>query len=76
MAVYRLLTRWTVFLALSSCLGQRFRARVTGFSINPRHGAYDQNYFRTMTTPGPGLSEHIEMETMLNERGAYPEDDI
>jgi len=56
-----------VFLALSSCLGDNFRARVSGFSINPRHAAYDRTYFRTMTNSGPGMSEHIEMETMLND---------
>lgn len=66
---------WTAFLALSSCLGDRFRARVSGFSINPRHGSYDQTYFRTMTNPGPSSSEHIEMETMLNDGGRNDHDD-
>jgi hypothetical protein len=39
---------------------------VAGFSVNPRHGAYDQPYFRNMTNSGPAASEHIEMETMIN----------
>ncbi|OQV04207.1 hypothetical protein CLAIMM_09123 [Cladophialophora immunda] len=63
------------FLALSSCLGERFRARVSGFTINSRHGSYDRTYFRTMTNPGPSSSEHIELETMLNAQGPYPDDD-
>lgn len=64
-----------VFLALSSCLGDAFRARVSGFSINPRHGSYDHNYFRTMTNPGPSSSEHIELESMLNERHMVHDDE-
>ena len=68
--------RRAVFLALSSCLGERFRARVSGFSINPRHGSYDHTYFRTIPNAGPASSEHIEMETMLNERGLHSDDDI
>ncbi|OAP62939.1 hypothetical protein AYL99_02166 [Fonsecaea erecta] len=63
----------TAFLALSSCLGERFRARVSGFTVNPRHGSYDRTYFRTMTNPGPSSSEHIELETMLNAQGLYPD---
>ncbi|KIY03916.1 uncharacterized protein Z520_00608 [Fonsecaea multimorphosa CBS 102226] len=63
------------FLALSSCLGERFRARVSGFTINPRHGSYDRTYFRTMTNPGPSSSEHIELETMLNAQGLHPVDE-
>ncbi|KAF7513018.1 hypothetical protein GJ744_011284 [Endocarpon pusillum] len=55
-----------VFLALSSCLGDRLRMR--GFSPNTRDGNYSKTYFRTMTNSGPAMSEHIEMETMLNER--------
>lgn len=67
---------WVAFLALSSCLGDGFRARVSGFSLNPRHGSYDHTYFRTMTNPGPGSSEHIEMETMLNDRHLHVDDDL
>lgn len=55
-----------VFLALSSCLGNRLRMR--GFSPNTRDGNYSKTYFRTMTNSGPAMSEHIEMETMLNDR--------
>jgi len=39
-----------------------------GFSSSPRDAHYGQTYFRTMTNSGPAMSEHIEMETMLNER--------
>jgi len=63
-----------VFLALSSCLGTNFRARIAGVTINPRRGAYDETLFRTMTNHAPPSSEHIELETMLNQR-AYPEYD-
>lgn len=42
-----------------------------GITLNPRRGAYDQTLFRTMTNHAPASSEHIEMETMLNER-EYP----
>jgi hypothetical protein len=38
------------------------------FSTDPRDGNYGQAYFRTMTNSGPAMSEHIEMETMLNHR--------
>lgn len=58
-----------VFLALSSCLGSRLRMR--GFSTNPRDGHYGQTYFRTMTNSGPAMSEHIEMQSMLNDRDDY-----
>jgi hypothetical protein len=39
-----------------------------GFSANPHEGHYSKTYFRTMTNSGPAMSEHIEMETMLNDR--------
>ena len=55
-----------VFLALSSCLGNGLRMR--SFSTNTRDGNYSKTYFRTMTNSGPAMSEHIEMETMLNDR--------
>jgi hypothetical protein len=55
----------TVYLALSSCLGDSFRGRISGFSINPRHAIFDRHYFRTMTNSGPGLSEQIEMENIF-----------
>lgn len=47
-------------------MGERFRARVSGASVNQRYGVYDQTYFRSMTNSGPAASEHIEMETMIN----------
>ncbi|KAK2766828.1 hypothetical protein FQN54_006142 [Arachnomyces sp. PD_36] len=56
-----------VFLALSSCLGDGFRARIAGFSINPRAAVYDNNYLRTMTNSGPAMSEQIELEEMLRQ---------
>lgn len=56
----------TVYLALSSCLGNRLRRQ--GLSLAPSDSHYGQTYFRTMTNSGPAMSEHIEMETMLNGR--------
>ena len=44
------------------------------FSPNPREGHYGQTYFRTMTNSGPAMSEHIEMESMLNDRDDYDVD--
>lgn len=65
-----LLTVWQsihpVFLALTSCLGDHLRRR--GVSTNPRDGHYGPTYFRTMTNSGPRMSEHIEMESILNDR--------
>ncbi len=55
----------TVYLALSSCLGDSFRGQVSGFSINPRNATFDRHYFRTMTNSGPCLSEQIEMENIF-----------
>ncbi|KKZ63665.1 hypothetical protein EMCG_02033 [[Emmonsia] crescens] len=56
------------FLALSSCLGDSFRARIAGFSINPREGVYDRSYLRTMTNSSSAMSEQIELEDMLRDR--------
>ncbi|KAI9879115.1 MAG: hypothetical protein M1830_009502, partial [Pleopsidium flavum] len=47
------------YLAVSSCLGDRFRAGLSGTT-------YDQNYIRTMTNSGPAMSEQIEMQGMLD----------
>lgn len=58
------LTLFVGYLILSSCLGDSFRARIAGFSIDPR-GAYDENYLRTMTNSGHGMSEQIELEDMM-----------
>lgn len=55
------------FLALSSCLGDSFRARLAGFTVRPRIDAYDRNYLRTMTNNGSAMSEQIELENMLRE---------
>ena len=53
---------------VSSCLGNGFRARVSGFSINPSDIIYDRSYLRTMTYSGPAMSEHIELQDMMEER--------
>ncbi|KAJ5697752.1 hypothetical protein N7488_011436 [Penicillium malachiteum] len=56
-----------VWLAASSCLGNRFRLR--GFSAQPGVVAYGQSYLRTMANSGPAMSEQIEMDDMLDEPG-------
>jgi hypothetical protein len=57
-----------VFLALSSCMGDGFRARISGMSINPRHGSYGRGYARGLGS-GAGSAgwEQIEMEDMMGE---------
>ncbi|OAT04548.1 hypothetical protein BDBG_16277 [Blastomyces gilchristii SLH14081] len=64
------------FLVLTSCLGDSFRARIAGFSINPREAIYDRSYLRTMTNSGSAMSEQIELEDMLRDRAdGYDSDD-
>ena len=56
------------FLALSSCMGDRFRARVSGITLNPRHASFGRNYMRGMGSGAAGAGwEQIEMEDMLGE---------
>lgn len=55
-----------VFLALSSCLGDNFRARVGGFTLNPRH-SFGRGYGRGLGGGVGGGWEQIEMEDMLGE---------
>ncbi|KGQ01754.1 hypothetical protein PAAG_11472 [Paracoccidioides lutzii Pb01] len=64
-----------VFLALSSCLGDGFRAHLAGFSVNPREGAYGRSYLRTMTNSGSAMSEHVELEDMIRDQVDYDSDD-
>lgn len=57
-----------VFLALSSCMGDRFRARVSGITFNPRHTSFGRSYARGLGSgAGQGGWEQIEMEDMLGE---------
>ncbi|KAF4555586.1 Hypothetical protein D9617_2g055480 [Elsinoe fawcettii] len=61
--------------ALSSCLGDSFRARFGGVTINPRLGSYGRSYARQMTTgAGQGGWEQIEMEDMMDEQQDSEED--
>jgi hypothetical protein len=55
-----------VFLALSSCLGDRFRARVSGITFNPRYASFGRSYGRTVGA-GIGGWEQIEMQDILRE---------
>ncbi|KAF2873446.1 hypothetical protein BDV95DRAFT_489508 [Massariosphaeria phaeospora] len=64
---------FVAFLAVSSCLGDSFRARVSGISFNPRHAVYGRNYARGLGSgAATGGWEQIEMEDML---GKDSEDD-
>ncbi|KAJ5098330.1 hypothetical protein N7532_005331 [Penicillium argentinense] len=62
---------FAAWLAASSCLGNRFRTRVGGFSVRPGLDSYGQSYLRTMANSGPALSEQIEMDDMLAEPGTH-----
>lgn len=56
------------FLALSSCLGNDFRARVAGITFNPRHASYNSAYARNLQGgAGSGGWEGIEMDELLRE---------
>jgi hypothetical protein len=61
---------WLVFLALSSCMGDGFRARVAGIPVtwNPRNATFGRHYTRGLGS-GAGSAgwEQIEMEDMLGE---------
>lgn len=51
----------TVYLALSSCLGNNLRARVSN------NTTFDRNYLRTFTSDNAGTWEQIEMDVMLED---------
>jgi hypothetical protein len=55
-----------VFLALSSCLGDRFRARISGITFNPRYASFGRSYGRTVGG-GIGGWEQIEMQDILRQ---------
>ena len=61
---------WLVFLALSSCMGDQFRARVAGIPVtfNPRHASFGRQYTRGFGS-GAGSAgwEQIEMEDLMDE---------
>jgi hypothetical protein len=56
-----------VFLALSSCLGESFRAHFARSSDNEHIDGYDRFYLRGMTTSGFSMSEQIELDEMYRE---------
>ncbi|KAJ5893609.1 hypothetical protein N7495_005300 [Penicillium taxi] len=63
------------WLAASSCLGNRFRTPLGGFSVRPGLDSYGQSYLCTMANSGPAMSEQIELENMLAEPGTHPQFD-
>lgn len=65
---------FTVFLALSSCLGNGLRTRIAGARIDPRHGVYGRSYARGLGSFVPGASEQIEMEDVMS-KSWDPEDE-
>jgi hypothetical protein len=57
---------WLAFLAVSSCMGDRLRARVAGISFNPSIRTFGRNYGRGLGSgSGAGGWEQIEMEDMM-----------
>jgi len=58
---------YLVFLALSSCLGEGFRARFVRSSNNSGLGGYDRFYMRGMTTTGFSMSEQIELDDIFRD---------
>ncbi|KAF2703205.1 hypothetical protein K504DRAFT_392719 [Pleomassaria siparia CBS 279.74] len=47
-------------------MGDRFRARVSGITFNPRHTSFGRNYGRSLGSgSGAGGWEQIEMEDMM-----------
>ncbi|KAI9795555.1 MAG: hypothetical protein M1833_006955 [Piccolia ochrophora] len=48
------------YLAVSSCLGDDFRAR-------SHNALFDRSYLRTWTSSGPATWEQIELDEMLND---------
>ena len=52
------------FLALSSCMGDRFRARVSGITLNPRHTSFGRSYAQGLGL-GAGQAGWIEMDETL-----------
>ena len=55
------------WLIISSCLGDNFRMRFSGVSINPRQALFDRNYMRTVTSSGQGTWNQLEMHDMLGD---------
>lgn len=58
-----------VWLAASSCLGNRLRTRGGRLSVRPVLDTYGQSYLRTMANSGAAMSEQIELDDMLAEPG-------
>ena len=57
-----------VFLALSSCMGDSFRASVAGIPVTFRHASFGRQYTRGFGSgTASGGWEQIEMEDMMGE---------
>ena len=70
----KILSLLTAWFALSSCLGDSIRARISGITVNPRHGSYGRTYGRNASSGvGQGGWEQIEMEDMMSRD--FDEDD-
>ncbi len=62
------------FLALSSCLGDDFRARLSGIKLDHRRAAFDRGYLRNLSSGGQGPWEQVEMEDMLDDERVVEEE--
>lgn len=55
------------YLILSSCLGDRFRARIAGVPLNLREGSYRRTYGRNIgASISQGGWEQIEMQNVIS----------
>lgn len=65
---------FVVYLAISCCLGDDFRGRLSGVSFDPRNAIYGKTYARSMASGSSGQAgwEQIEMQDILD--APYPLD--
>ncbi len=66
----------TAYLALSSCMGDSFRASISGVSLYPRNASFGRTYARAIGS-GAGQAgwEQIEMQDMLDDSFAVEEEE-
>ena len=62
------LALFVVYLILSSCMGDRFRARISGAGMDINSGSYEKAYARNFASAlQHGGWEQIEMQDMLDQ---------
>ena len=63
------------YLAASSCMGDGFRARFAGVTVDPRRAVFDGGYLRNLGSGGQGSWEQMEMEDMIHGSMEIEDDD-